>query len=111
VPAVFVEIHHDDAERLGIGEGTPVTLTTAAGAVVVPASVTDGIAPGTAFVPYNQAGLPANTLLSGTFTTTATLAPAAGTDPIAAGSPERTDAATAVSPPAEAASAAAGADA
>jgi len=45
---------------------------------IVPAAaaLTDGIAQGAAFVPYNQPGFAANTLLSGSMTTPVTLEPA-----------------------------------
>ena len=72
----FVEVHPEDAERLGLADGGTATLTTAAGGVGgLPVRVTDRIAKGTAFVPFNNPGLPANTLLSGRLTTTATIAP------------------------------------
>jgi NADH-quinone oxidoreductase subunit G len=74
----FLEVHPDDAERLGLAEGEPATVSTEAGRVVVPVRVTSHIAPGSAFVPFNQAGLPANTLLSGSFTTPASIEPANG---------------------------------
>ena len=75
----FVEVHPEDAERLGLADGGTATLTTAAGGVGgLPVRVTDRIAKGTAFVPFNNSGLPANTLLSGRLTTMATIAPTEG---------------------------------
>jgi NADH-quinone oxidoreductase subunit G len=73
----FVELHPEDAERLGVSDGAKATVRTDAGAATLPARVTPHIARGVAFVPFNQPGLAANTLLSGRFTTTATLAPGA----------------------------------
>jgi NADH-quinone oxidoreductase subunit G len=73
----FVEVHPADAERLGVSDGQAVRLKTAAGQVELPARVTDGIAQGCAFVPWNQPGLAANTLLSGSLTTAATIEPVA----------------------------------
>ena len=73
----FVEIHPLDAERLGVTDGAPATLTTEAGSATVPARVTDGIAPGCAFVPWNNPGLAANTLLSGARTASVSLTKAA----------------------------------
>jgi NADH-quinone oxidoreductase subunit G len=61
----FVELHPEDAERLGIAHGEAVRLRTEAGQAEVPARVTPHIAQGAAFVPWNQPGLRANTLLSG----------------------------------------------
>jgi NADH-quinone oxidoreductase subunit G len=73
----FVEVHPRDAERLGVSDGQTVRLKTAAGQAELPARVTDGIAQGCAFVPWNQPGLAANTLLSGSLTTAATIEPVA----------------------------------
>jgi NADH-quinone oxidoreductase subunit G len=61
----FIEIHPDDADRLGIAAGSLVRLLTSAGEAELPARITDGIAPGAVFVPWNQPGFAANTLLSG----------------------------------------------
>jgi NADH-quinone oxidoreductase subunit G len=74
----FVEIHTDEAERLGIEEGQTVRLTTEAGVASLPARVTPHVAPGSAFVPFNNSGFRANTLLSGTFITTVAIEPANG---------------------------------
>jgi NADH-quinone oxidoreductase subunit G len=65
----FAELHAIDADRLGIADGTTVRLRTAAGEAEVPVRVTDHVAPGSLFVPWNQPGLAANTLLSGSFIT------------------------------------------
>jgi NADH-quinone oxidoreductase subunit G len=72
----FVEIHPEDAEALGLEEGHRAILKTEAGTATVPVRVTPHIAPGAAFVPFNQPGLAANTLLSGRFVTEATVEPA-----------------------------------
>ena len=72
----FIEVHPDDADRLGLEEGRSATVKTEAGAATVPVRVTPHIAPGAAFVPFNQPGLAANTLLSGRFVTEATVEPA-----------------------------------
>ncbi|MFL5798699.1 MAG: NADH-quinone oxidoreductase subunit G [Actinomycetota bacterium] len=75
----FVEVHPDDAERIGLADGGTATVTTPAGSsAALPVRVTPNIALGTAFVPFNNPGLQANTLLSGRLTTTATLSPGAG---------------------------------
>jgi anaerobic selenocysteine-containing dehydrogenase len=73
----FVEVHTGDAERLAIADGDMVRLRTASGQATVPARVTDGVAPGVVFLPWNQPGLAANTLLAGGPLTTATLEPVA----------------------------------
>ena len=75
----FVELHPDDASRHGISDGDEVLVATQAGQARVPAVVTDRVAPGVAFVPWNQPGLEANTLLSGARFTPATLEPATAT--------------------------------
>jgi NADH-quinone oxidoreductase subunit G len=71
----FVEVHPADAERLGLVDGVPARLRTAAGEVELPVRVTDGITEGAAFVPYNQPGFAANTILSGSLITSASLEP------------------------------------
>ncbi len=65
----FAEMHPSDVASHGLADGLGVRLRTAAGEAVVPLRVTDHIALGTVFVPFNQPGLAANTLLSGSFTT------------------------------------------
>jgi NADH-quinone oxidoreductase subunit G len=80
----FAEVHPDDAERLGLVDGSDVLLSTSAGEAVVPLRVTDGVAAGSVFVPFNQPGLAANTLLSGRFTAAAELRAAPG-EPVSDG--------------------------
>ena len=77
----FVEVHSDDAEKRGISDGDRVRVTTGAGEAVVPAHVTPHIAAGSVFIPFNQPGLRANTLLSGRFTAAARLEAAASEAP------------------------------
>jgi len=74
----FVEVHPDDAERLGLADGEPTQLRTDAGQAILPVHVTANIAAGSVFVPFNNPGLRANTLLSGAFTTTVSIEPANG---------------------------------
>jgi predicted molibdopterin-dependent oxidoreductase YjgC len=64
----FAEMHPDDAEKRGLAGADRVLLRTAAGDAEVGLRVTPHVAAGTVFVPFNQPGLPANTLLSGRFT-------------------------------------------
>ncbi|HJP66888.1 MAG TPA: molybdopterin-dependent oxidoreductase, partial [Actinomycetota bacterium] len=64
----FVELHAADAERLGVADGESVRVRTEAGEAELPARISDGVAPGTVFVPWNQPDLAANTLLSGRLT-------------------------------------------
>ena len=73
----FVEIHPDDAAAAHVGDGDDVVLKTAVGEVTLPARVTEHVAKGSVFVPFNQVGLQANRLLDGDFVTSVTAEPAA----------------------------------
>jgi len=73
----FVEIHPDDAAEGAIVDGTDVVLTTSAGDATLPARVTEHVARGSVFVPFNQAGFQANRLLDGDFVTSVTVEPVA----------------------------------
>jgi NADH-quinone oxidoreductase subunit G len=70
----FVEIHPDDAGDLA--DGADVVLKTSAGEATLPARVTEHVAKGSVFVPFNQAGFQANRLLDGDFVTSVTVEPA-----------------------------------
>ncbi|MEV4937118.1 bifunctional nitrate reductase/sulfite reductase flavoprotein subunit alpha [Streptomyces zaomyceticus] len=52
-PAPFVELHPEDAGRLGIAEGDPVEIASRRGRAVLPAVVTDRVAPGNCFAPFH----------------------------------------------------------
>lgn len=52
-PAPFVELHPEDAARLGIAEGDPVEIASRRGRAVLPAVVTDRVAPGSSFAPFH----------------------------------------------------------
>lgn len=52
-PKPFVEIHPDDAERLGIVDDSSVQVASRRGRAVVPASVSDRVRPGNCFVPFH----------------------------------------------------------
>ena len=73
-----MELHPDDAQRLGLADGEPAQLRTEVGSAILPVRITPHIAVGTVFVPFNNPGLRANTLLSGSFTTTVTIEAANG---------------------------------
>jgi predicted molibdopterin-dependent oxidoreductase YjgC len=73
----FVELHPEDADKRGLADGGRATVTTDAGEAVLDVRVTEDVAPGAAFVPFNQPGLAANELLSGSFTTAVRIEPAA----------------------------------
>jgi len=71
--AAFAEVNAEDAKALGIEDGGRVKVSTTSGSITLPARVTDNVAKGAVFVPFNQPGLAANTLLSGDFSAPATL--------------------------------------
>jgi NADH-quinone oxidoreductase subunit G len=83
--AAFVEIHSDDAGARGIRDGDRVLLRTSAGEVELPARVTEDIAAGSAFVPFNQPGFAASSILAGSFSIAATVesvsSPTSGPEP------------------------------
>jgi len=74
----FVEVNPEDAARHGLVDGGRAHAKTDAGEAVLPVRVTEGVAQGCVFVPFNQPGLAANTLLSGRFTAAVTLESAGG---------------------------------
>ena len=65
----FVEVHPRDAEAAGVADGGRVVVRTDAGRAELEARVTEHVAPGAVFVPFNQPGLATNTLLSGELVT------------------------------------------
>ena len=74
----FVEVHPEDAARLRLRDGEPARVATASGEATLPVRVSAGVARGSAFVPFNQPGLAANTLLSGKHHTAARIEPLHG---------------------------------
>lgn len=52
-PGPFVEIHPDDAARLGIGEHDRVEIASRRGRAVLPAVVSDRVRPGNCFAPFH----------------------------------------------------------
>ncbi|HEU4480391.1 MAG TPA: molybdopterin-dependent oxidoreductase, partial [Actinomycetota bacterium] len=60
----FVELNDHDAKALGISDGDEVVVEGAGASLTLTARV-DGVAKGTVFVPYDQVGAPANSLMSG----------------------------------------------
>jgi NADH-quinone oxidoreductase subunit G len=71
----FVEVHPDDAEKHGLTDGGRALVRTRAGEAELPVRVTEHLAPGVLFVPFGQPGLDANVLLSGGFSTSASVSP------------------------------------
>jgi NADH-quinone oxidoreductase subunit G len=68
-----LEVHPDDAAPRGLVDGGRAVVRTAAGEAELPVRVSQHIAAGSVFVPFNQPGFAANALLSGGFTTAATI--------------------------------------
>ncbi|GAB7184494.1 predicted molibdopterin-dependent oxidoreductase YjgC [Kitasatospora sp. Ki12] len=52
-PGPFVELHPEDAQRLGIAERDHVEITSRRGRAVLPAVVTDRVRPGNCFAPFH----------------------------------------------------------
>jgi NADH-quinone oxidoreductase subunit G len=72
----FVEVNPADAARLGLSDGDLGRVRTPAGEANLPVRVTEHVAAGAAFVPFNQPGFAANTILSGRTVTAAEIGPA-----------------------------------
>jgi NADH-quinone oxidoreductase subunit G len=70
---VFVEVHPEDADKHGLVDGGRATIRTDAGEARLPIRVTEHIAQGALFVPFNQPALAANRLLAGSFTNSASI--------------------------------------
>jgi NADH-quinone oxidoreductase subunit G len=71
----FMEIHPNDARARGVTDGGRAIVRTAAGEAELPVRVTDQIVEGGVFVPFNQPGFAANTILQGSFSIAATVEP------------------------------------
>ncbi|WP_349263723.1 bifunctional nitrate reductase/sulfite reductase flavoprotein subunit alpha [Actinocrinis sp.] len=52
-PGPFVEIHPQDAQRLGIAEGDQIEVASRRGRAVLPARITDRVRPGDCFAPFH----------------------------------------------------------
>ncbi|WP_436850129.1 molybdopterin-dependent oxidoreductase [Streptomyces monashensis] len=52
-PGPFVEVHPEDADRLGLAEGDSVEVASRRGRAVLPAVVTDRVRPGCCFAPFH----------------------------------------------------------
>ncbi len=61
-PGPVVEINHDDAARLGVGDGQPVRVQSRRGVIEAAALVSPMTAPGVVFMPFHFAEAAANKL-------------------------------------------------
>jgi NADPH-dependent sulfite reductase flavoprotein alpha-component len=52
-PGPFVEVHPEDADRLGLADGDSVEVASRRGRAVLPAVVTDRVRPGSCFAPFH----------------------------------------------------------
>jgi formate dehydrogenase alpha subunit len=57
-----IEIHPDDAARLGVADSRPVRVSSRRGQIEILAHVTDRVAPGTVFLAFHYREAPANRL-------------------------------------------------
>ena len=81
----FVEVHPGDVVD-GVANGAVMLVRTDAGQAELPVRVTEHVARGAAFVPFNQPGPAINTLLSGQMVARATISPA-GADEVGTAEP------------------------
>ncbi len=56
-PGPFVEMHPDDAVRLGVENGDLVQVSSRRGTIQVPVRVSDGVTPGMVFLPFHWGDL------------------------------------------------------
>jgi formate dehydrogenase major subunit len=61
-PEAFVEVHPDDAARLGVVAGQRVLVTSRRGSIALPVRVTARTQPGTVFIPFHFREAAANVL-------------------------------------------------
>ncbi len=62
VPTGFVNIHPDDATKLGIKDGDMINLTSRRGEIKIQAKISDDVEPGVVYVPMHFAECSANVL-------------------------------------------------
>ncbi|HVY44731.1 MAG TPA: molybdopterin-dependent oxidoreductase, partial [Minicystis sp.] len=61
-PEAFVEVHPDDAARLGVGDGDAVVVTSRRGTIELPVKRSTHVAPGSVFIPFHFREAAANVL-------------------------------------------------
>jgi predicted molibdopterin-dependent oxidoreductase YjgC len=63
----FVEVHAEDAARIGVADGGLMRVTTRRGSLVVPARVGDKVRPGVLWMPFHFVEEPTNVLTNDAF--------------------------------------------
>jgi predicted molibdopterin-dependent oxidoreductase YjgC len=76
----FVELHPADADKHGVVDGGRAVVESEAGRAELPVRVSEHVAQGCLFVPFNQPGFAANGLLGGSFSIAATISAAPGAE-------------------------------
>jgi formate dehydrogenase alpha subunit len=66
-PEAYVEIHPEDAQRIGVGRHPRVRVSSRRGEIELAAWVTDRIKPGVVFIPFHFAEAAANALTNSAF--------------------------------------------
>jgi predicted molibdopterin-dependent oxidoreductase YjgC len=66
-PENFVEVHAEDAQRIGVHDGDGVRVSTRRGALTVRASVGEKVRPGALWMPFHFAESPTNVLTNDAF--------------------------------------------
>jgi formate dehydrogenase major subunit len=61
-PGPFVEAHPDDLARLGIADGSRVTVRSRRGAIQLPVRASEAVTPGSVFIPFHFREAAANVL-------------------------------------------------
>ncbi|NUQ77945.1 MAG: formate dehydrogenase subunit alpha [Polyangiaceae bacterium] len=61
-PAPFVEVHPDDLARLGLSDGSTVSVSSRRGRIELPAKLSRSVAPGSVFIPFHFREAAANVL-------------------------------------------------
>jgi len=70
-PGGAIDIHPDDAVKLGVGEGGILSVASKRGRIEVPAHITEKVSPGLVFMAFHWKEMPANMLTSAALDPTA----------------------------------------
>lgn len=61
-PTGYIDIHHEDADKLGVKEGEPVTVSSRRGEISIKARISTEVEPGIVFIPMHFSECAVNTL-------------------------------------------------